>query len=439
VPEPSAFREGLPSDSTVADLPWWEMFGDTVLVDLIGTSLENNLDLRASAARIEEARAQLGIVRADLYPRIDYFASGGVSGNTETDDTNWNAVTTLNASWQIDLWGKIRRSNEAGLQELLATEEAYRGLTILLVAEVANAYLLMRDLDNRLSIAERTLATWRTSNEVLRTRFEAGMISEVDLSQSEIQVAAAEVSVQTFLRLRAQTENAISVLLGEPSQDIPRGLPLQDQVIAPELPSGLPSTLLSRRPDVLQAEHRLHAQTARIGVAEALKFPQFDLLADLGGQFDDGSLGFFDITGQIFGPLFNSGQNQQRVNVEEARTRQLIAGYEQTILTAYREVNDALVAVRTYEAEYNARERQVAAASNAADLSWDRYEGGLTSYLEVLDIQRSLFSSQLQASETLQLRYSSMVRLYQALGGGWTAAQDTMGVFQDGPVDPGGR
>jgi len=294
---------------------------------------------------------------------------------------------------------------------------------------VANAYLVLRDLDNRLAISEQTLIAWRNSNDVIRTRFEAGMISEVDVSQSDIQVAGAEASIQTFLRLRAQTENALSVLLGEPPEEIPRGLTLQDQDILPDLPAGLPSTLLTRRPDVLEAEHRLHAQTARIGAAEALKFPQFNLLANLGGQFEDQSTGFFGIAGQVLGPLFDSGESQQRVEVEVARTRQLIAGFEQVILIAYREVNDALVAMRTYEAEYDARERQVAAASNAAALSWDRYEGGLTSYLEVLDVQRSLFSSQLQASETLQLRYSSLVRLYQALGGGWTAAQDSTGVF----------
>ncbi len=430
VPEPAGFREGLPSDSTVADVPWWEMFGDTVLVELIGTALGNNRDLLSTYARIEEARAQLGIVRADLYPRVDYGGEVGLNGNTVAEETTTDAVAALTASWQIDLWGRIRRSNEAALQELLATEEAYRGLTIALVAGVANSYLVLRDLDNRLAIAQQTVDTWRNSNEVIRIRFEAGMVSEVDVNQSDIQVAGAEVSVQSFIRLRAQTENALSVLLGSLPQDVPRGLALQHQVFAPEIPPGLPSTLLERRPDILQAERALHAQTARIGVAEALKFPQFNLLADLGAQFQDTGAGFFGLTGQVLGPLFNSGANQRRVEVEEARTRQLVYRYEQTILNAYREVNDALVAVRTYEAEFAARNRQVAAATNAASLSWDRYEGGLTSYLEVLDLQRSLFSSQLQASETLQQRYAAMVRLYQALGGGWSAAQDTLDVFE---------
>jgi multidrug efflux system outer membrane protein len=436
VPEPAGFREGLPADSTVADLPWWEMYGDPVLVDLIRTCLENNQALGIALGRIDEARAQLGIVRAGLYPRLDYVAEGNVDGNTVAEEVTTDATALLRASWQIDLWGRIRRSNEAALQALLATEEAYRGLTITLVAEVASAYLTLRDLDNRLAIAERTLETWRNSNEVIRVRFEAGMISEVDVNQSDIQVASAEVSVQTFLRLRAQVENALSVLLGVPPGDVPRGLALSDQRLGADFPTGLPSTLLRRRPDVLEAERLLHAQTARIGAAEALKFPQFNLLADLGGQFTDSDpVGFFGLTGQILGPLFNSGENQRRVEVEEARTRQLILAYEAAILGAYREVDDAMVALRTYQAEYDARVRQVAAAGNAASISWDRYETGLTSYLEVLDLQRSLFNSQLGASEALQARHGSVVRLYQALGGGWTAAQDTLGVFRPTPED----
>ncbi|MCK4773187.1 MAG: efflux transporter outer membrane subunit, partial [Candidatus Krumholzibacteria bacterium] len=331
----------------------------------------------------------------------------------------------LNASWQVDLWGRIRRSNEAALQELLATEEAYRGLTITLVAEIANVYLVLCDLDNRASIAEQTLGVWRERLDVVKTRFDAGMVSEVDFNQAQIQVFEAEVTIQTFQRLRAQTENAISVLLGRPPATIERGLPLQEQVFPPEIPTGLPSELLERRPDILEAERKLHAQTARIGVAEALKFPQFNLNADLGMQIDEKTTGIFGLGALLFGPIYTTGKNQRRVDVEVARVEQLVNSYEQTILNAYREVNDALVAFRTYKAEFEARRRQMEAAKNAAELSWVRYEGGMTSYLEVLDLQRSLFTSQLKASETLQLQLISTVRLYQALGGGWVAEQDT--------------
>ncbi len=306
-------------------------------------------------------------------------------------------------------------------------------MTIGLVSQVARTYFLLRDLDNRLAISEQTVETRMQTLGVVESRQRAGMVTEVDVNQAEIQVYEAEVSVQTFARLRAQTENVLSVLLGQPPMDIERGLSLEDQAQAPDIPVGLPSALLDRRPDVLAAERRLHAQTARIGVAEALKYPQLNLTADLGAQFSDASSSFAGLGAQIFGPLFNSGENQRRVEVEIARTEQLMNAYEQTFLTALREVEDALVAVETYDAELASRIKQLESASNAAELSWVRYEGGLTSYLEVLDLQRSLFSSQLKASETLQLRLTSTVQLYQALGGGWTAAQDSLAI-DDGVI-----
>jgi len=432
---PDTFREPAVADSTIADLPWWNLFEDSVLVGLIDTALADNRDLRSSLSRIAEARARLGIVRSDLYPRLDYGAGGDLDWSSESDGTASGASVVLDASYQLDLWGRVRRANEAAVQELLATEESYRSVTIGLVAAVARSYFLLRDLDNRLQISEQTVDARRQSLAVVESRFRAGMVAEVDVNQAEIQVAEAEVSVQTFARLRAQTENALSVLLGRPPLDIERGLALGEQLVAPELPTGLPSVLLDRRPDLLAAENRLHAQTARIGVAEALKYPQLNLTADLGAQFSDISSSFAGLGAQLFGPLFNAGENQRRVEVEIARTEQLLNAYEQTFLTALREVEDALVAVDTYEAELAARRRQLTAADSAAQLSWVRYEGGLTSYLEVLDLQRSLFSSQLKASEAQQLHLTSMVQLYQALGGGWVAAQDT--VFTDAELTDG--
>jgi multidrug efflux system outer membrane protein len=427
VPEPEEYRQEFPTSESIADTPWWELFGDPRLIALIDSALVNNRDLRASVARIYEAHASLGIVRSELFPRIDYAADASYGGTFgDNGEAKGSGGAFLGASWQIDLWGRIRRANEAALQELLATEEAYRGVTISLVAEVASSYLVLRDLDSRLTISERTLEVWQQRLDVVETRFDAGMVTEVDLNQAQIQVYEAEVQVQTFERLRAQTENAISVLIGQPPEAIERGLPLAEQVFPPEIPTGLPSELLQRRPDILQAERQLHAQTARIGSAEALKFPQFNLVADLGAQLDGETTGIFGLAAQLFGPIYNAGEIRSRVDVEVARTEQLLNRYEQTILNAYREVDDALVAVRTYEAEFDARSRQLAAARNAAELSWVRYEGGRTSYLEVLDLQRSLFSSQLKASETLQLQLTSITRLYQALGGGWVAAQDTL-------------
>ena len=258
-------------------------------------------------------------------------------------------------------------------------------------------------------------------------RFEAGMINEVDVNQSEILLADAEASVEVFRRGRVQTENALGVLLGRTPGAVALGLDLQDQVFPPEIPAGLPSELIQRRPDILQAERRLAAQTARIGVAEALKFPSLSLTGSAGvsGDLADGSVatGFLNLGANLLGPIFNAGKNQRRVDIEVARAEQLLNQYQQTILTALREVEDAIAATYTYRSEYEARLRQVDAAARAADLSWARYEGGMTSYLEVLDLQRSQFSAELAASEALQLHLSSIVELYKALGGGWTAPE----------------
>jgi multidrug efflux system outer membrane protein len=282
--------------------------------------------------------------------------------------------------------------------------------------------LLLRDLDNRLLISEETVEIRRQNFDIIKARFDGGSVTGVDLNQALIQLAEAEVSIQVFTRLRRQVENSLSVLMGRPPMAIPRGLDLREQIAIPELPPGLPSGLLERRPDILVAERELHAQTARIGVAEALKFPQFDLTASLGGAVADVNTGFFDLGAQVFGPIFNSGENQRRVEAEEARTWQLLARYEQTILNAWREVEDALIATSTYEAELAARMRQVEAATDAAHLAWVRYEGGMTSYLEILETQRSLFGAQLAESETRQLRLNAIVELYAALGGGWYEA-----------------
>ena len=424
--ETTAYRQDYPQDSSIANTPWWEMFGDTTLTELIWVAIDNNRDLTTAIARIREARATVDIVRADLYPRINYGVDGSSSFNTESSGATNDITGAVNVSYIVDIWGRISRLNEAALQEFLATEEAYRSLTIFVVAQVANAYLTLRDLDNRLIISEKTAETWRSNLDIVEARFKGGFVSEVDVNQAKIQLSEALTAIQTFIRLRAQTENAISILIGLPPQSIPRGLPLVEQVFPPELPAGLPSELLDRRPDVRAAERRLHAQTARIGVAEALRYPSLTLSADMGAQFINPTLGFAALGAQIVGPIFNNRENKRRVEVEKARTEQLLYNYEFAFLNAIREVEDAMIAVETYENEFELRREQVLDAEEAARLSWIRYDGGLTSYLEVLDLQRSSFTSRLKASETLQLQLTSTVLLYQALGGGWVPAQDSL-------------
>ncbi|MCK5280859.1 MAG: TolC family protein, partial [Cyclobacteriaceae bacterium] len=304
------------------------------------------------------------------------------------------------------------------------TEEGYRNITIAIVSSIANGYLLLRDLDNRLIISEETAETWQDNLNITEARFHAGMVSEVDVKQSIIQVEEAKSSIQTFVRLRRQTQNGLSVLLGQSPKNIQRGLPLQEQLFPPALPTGLPSELLDRRPDLLAVERRLEAQTARIGAAEALKYPQLNLSASLGASFANPAVGFASLGAQIFGPIFNNEENKRKVEVEIARTEQLLNDYEGTFLNALREVEDALIAVDTYGKEFDSRIKQLDAASLALEMAWVRYESGLTSYLEILDLQRSQFSSKLKASEILQLQLTSSINLYKALGGGWQVPTD---------------
>ncbi len=420
-----AYRSDVDAGNSIANLPWWQLFGDDVLLQLIETGIENNLDLKTAFARINEAEAQLGVVRANLFPRINYGGDGSLNNSTvEGSEFSSSANVFTTISYQVDLWGRFRNLSDAALNEYLATEEAYRSLTLIIVSSIAQSYLLLRDLDNRLYIAERTAETWQDNLDIVEARFNAGIISEVDLRQSEIQVQEALTTIQTFTRLRVQTENSISILLGLPPMEIERGMTLQDQIFPLELPTGLPSELLDRRPDVLASERRLEAQTFRVGAAEALQYPSLNLNADLGAIFAGSTALFYDLGAQVFGPIFNSKENKRQLEIEKARSEQLLFTYKNTFLNALKEVEDARIAVETYKKEFEARSRQVEAASTALELSWVRYESGVTSYLEILDLQRSQFASLLKASETLQLQLTSSVQLYQALGGGWQISQD---------------
>jgi len=423
---PVSYSQDFPSDTTIANLSWWKLFNDTVLVRLIQETLDNNKELKTAVARMSEARASIGIARADLYPRINYSAGGNTSVSSASSGFQNDYTALVDVSYTIDMWGEISRLNEAALQEYLATEEAFRALRIMLVAETAMAYITLRDLDSRLLIAEQTTETWKANLEIVKVRFKGGFVSAVDLDMAKIQLLEAQTSIQSFLRLRKQLENAISVLLGRPPQEIARGLPLDQQVMPPVLPAGLPSELLDRRPDILMAERQLHAQTARIGVAEALKYPSFTISATTGLNFLNPVAAFASMGAQLLGPLFNSKANDFRIEVEKERTVQLLNNYEQSVLSALREVEDAMVAVTTYKTEFELRREQLNAALNAVKLSWIRYDGGLTSYLEVLDLQRSSFNSQLKASEAYQLQLTSTVKLYQALGGGWNSLTDSI-------------
>lgn len=421
---PQNYRIDFPSDTTIANMPWWELFNDTVLQNIIQTTLINNRDLRVAGLRIQESELKMGIVRRHLYPSVDYVAN--MSAVATTDGGEGFSYPSLSVSWEADLWGKFKRMNEAALQEYLATEQGYRSITIELVSAVATSYLYLRDIDNRIAISVRMAEVWQSNLEIVKSRNKAGLVSGVNVDQAEIQLNEALISVKVNERLRAQTENSISILMGLPPQDIARGDELQDQIFPPQLPVGIPSELLSRRPDVLQAENMLKAQSERIGIAEALRYPSLVLSAEMGSQLITVLPAIATLTAQLTGPIFNAKANKRRVEVEKNRTEQVLNQYEQTYLNALREVEDAMIAVDKYQQEYELRVNQIESSNSAVTLSWIRYESGLTGYLEILDLQRSQFNAYLEASKSLQLQLSSTVNLYKALGGGWIPGQDTI-------------
>lgn len=419
VPLPESYRNGSSSDTSVVNFPWWNMFGDTVLIGLINEGLENNKNSKLALERIEEARLAQRVVRAGLYPSINYAVGGSSTVVTGSSSVTNDYKGVVDVSYTLDIFGYVSRLEEAAAEEYLATEEAYTGLQLMLVSDIAGAYITLRDIDNRLLISEKTAETWKVNLDIVTARQKGGFVSEVDLNMAKIQLLEAKTAIQTFTRLQRQMENVICLLLGKSPETVTRGLNLKEQINVPEIPVGLPSYLLDRRPDVRQAERKLHAQTARIGAAEALRYPSFTMSANLGMTFANPVNGFAALGGQILGPIFNYNANKRRVEIEKSRTQQMLYQYEFAVVNAVREVEDAMIAVKTYEKEFELRSEQMIASDEAMRLSWVRYESGLTSFLEVLDLQRSSFSSQLKASETLQYQLISIVQLYAALGGGW--------------------
>jgi len=430
---PADYGPSAQTGESIANLDWWELFRDEQLQLLIRTALAENKDLGIALSRIEEARLTVTAVRANQFP---FFGASGFLGHEkQSRELNPNASSdqrfrfTGDLLYQVDLWGQYSRATEAARARLLATDSAYRTVTISLVSQVANTYLLLRDLDKRLQVAERTLKTRRDSLAIIQARFDKGTVPELDVYQAQIEVAVAESAIASFQRQIVQTENALRVLLGSNPGPVTRGAALDSQIFPPAVPAGLPSELLQRRPDVVQAEANLMAATAEVGVAEALRYPSISLTGSYGVESTDLSdlnsdlADTWGIGANIFAPIFNSGQLKAQAEAARERAKQAMLFYELTLQQSFREVEDALVAVRTYRAENDAQTRRAIAANNAARLSRARYDGGVVDYLEVLDTERTLFNAELEQSQTLQLYYNAIVQLYGALGGGWSAEQ----------------
>jgi outer membrane protein, multidrug efflux system len=431
---PAAFRyDSLRSDSVI-NLAWWDLFEDTVLHQLVYEALNNNLNLKTAAAGIEEARAVLGFTKADMYPFLDYTGSATRTnlfpGTNVPSDARNNFIGALALNWEIDFWGKYRRANEAARNELLASEYGRRAVAVSLIAEVANSYFLLLDYQQRLAIARRTVVSRRESVSIIGDRFDKGYSPEIDLNQAQIQEAIAAAAVPVYFSAIAKIEHALSVLIGRNPGPVLTGTNLSSQVVPPDIPAGIPSDLLQRRPDVLESEALLAAQTARIGIAEALRWPSISLTGVLGlasadlSTFISGESVVWGGSGSLLGPLYHFGKNKRRVEIERTRTEQLLYQYRQNILSSFAEVENALVDIHTVREEKEARIMQMNAAINAANLSRERYDGGVTSYLEVLDSERSMFDAELGASEVTQRQLNNYVYLYKALGGGWITAEE---------------
>ncbi len=427
VESPESYRLDTMPVATAEDLKWWELFKDPVLYTLVTTALENNRDLKIAVARIEQARAVVGFTRADQYPGLAVqggASAGNFIGSARSDTTDSTVYIAAPLSWEIDLWGKFRRATESARAELIASEYGLRTVQLSLVADVVNTYYVLLDFHQRLAISQNTFKSRLKSLDIIQQRFDKGIIPELDLNQAQIQKEIAAAAIPLYQRSIAQTENALSILLGRLPESIKTGIELNNQILPPDIPTGLPSTLLERRPDVLETMYLLKAQTELIGVAEALRFPAISLTGalgvastELGGLTSSG--GFWSVGAGLLGPIYEFGKNIQRVDIEKALTKQVLFQYENTVLNAFREVEDALVGIETYKRQIAAVGNQLKAAKNANMLSNARYDKGFSSYLEVLETERSLFNVQLQYSELNQSYLNAYVNLYKALGGGW--------------------
>ena len=418
---------------TLVNLKWWEIFDDPILDTLVVTALVENKNVNIAIARIEEARANLGFTEADIYPSVNIkgeatrgnYAGGGLKLDSEINGFFIAPVV----NWEIDFWGKFRRANESAQAQYLASEFSLRKIQISLITEVVSTYFLLLDYRERLIISEETLQSRMESLRIIHERFDKGIIPEIDLNQAQIQKEIAAATVPVYKRLVAQTEHSLSILLGRIPGRIKAGIVPDQRYNPPEIPVGLPSQLLERRPDVAEALYLLQSQNAQIGVAVAQRFPSISLTGLVGFASNELSTlttgdPAWSISGGLFGPIFNFGKNISRVEIQEARTEQALYQYENTVLNAFREVEDALIEVQTLKEQLEAKNRQFLAAKNANRLSRMRYDLGVTSYLEVLESERTLFNVELELSETKQLTLNSYIKLYKALGGGWISKEE---------------
>jgi len=415
--------------ASIGDQKWWEVFQDEQLRSLIRTALEQNYDVRIAASRILEAQAQLGITRADQYPSVS--AGAGISDNRQAKSKFLPAFEgstgqlNISAVWELDFWGKYRRATEAARASLLASETAKQEVIVGLVADVARAYFQLRALDLELEISKRTLDSRKESLRLTKILVDHGSTTLLDLRQAEQLVFTASAEIPALEQQIEQQENFISILLGKNPGDIARGQKLPEQAHSPEVPAGLPSSLLERRPDIREAEQQLIAANARIGVARATYFPQISLSGTAGLQtaaltnLFTGPSGAWNFGASLTEPIFTAGKIRSNVRLAEAQQQTALLFYQQTIQSAFRNVSDSLIAYRKTREFREQEELLFQSAQDSARLSHLRYNGGVTGYLEVLTNETNAFSAELGVVQAQLNELLSLVQLYRSLGGGW--------------------
>ena len=415
--------------ASFADLPWWQIFQDPVLQDLIRRCLKQNYDLQTATERITQARAQVMVTRSNQYPQLNVTGYG-------TDERAFSgfpfrtkyATYAADATFQLDLFGQLRRATESARAQLLSTEYAQKTEILTLVSDVASDYFALLSLDLQLQIARDTVKTQEDAVKLTQSRLEHGVATKLDVLQARQVLDTANAQIPDLERQIGVEEDALSILLGDYPHGVTRGRPLVDQPMPPEVPAGLPSSLLARRPDISQAEQNLISANAQIGVAKAAFFPQINFTGTGGGaagrstvftSLIDSNLGTWGIAGQITQPIFEGGRLRGNLRSAQSQQRQELIAYKQAIQLAFRDVSDALIAYQKYYEVRVAQQNTVQDLSDSVSTSLKRYRGGITTFLEVLDNQRSLFTAQLTLAQDRGNEFQSLVQLYRALGGGW--------------------
>jgi outer membrane protein, multidrug efflux system len=435
---PQAYRYEPDQVADTANTQWWKQFNDPVLDQLIEEALANNRDVKIATANVEAAQGVLMTTRSALFPQISYTGSAlrqRASRNDPVPEPSQNPFTSLQAfggaSWEIDLWGRIRRLSEAAKANLLASEEARRGVILSLVAEVSSAYVQLRALDEQLEISKRTLKVYADSVKLFELQHKYGQVSLITVEQARSQYETAAVQIPQIEIQIVLTENALSILLGRNPGPMPRGRVLSE-ISAPEIPAGLPSQLLERRPDILQAEQNLVAANAQIGAAKALYFPSISLTGTFGTSSGDmlnlfkGPSNTWSYGGSIIGPIFTAGNIYGQVTSAKAGQRAALQAYEQTIQKAFADVENSLVSRQKLGEQSEAEIRRVVAYKEYARLARLKYNGGYTSYLEVLYSETQLFPAELSSVQARASTLIAVSNVYKAMGGGWVVEADKM-------------